>query len=76
MKNHKLIVALFIGVISAEQIPNINMIGAGMAHNDFLQVTKDTQAAKHHIFIRCRSHCLLELELLLNLKDPLAFLNN
>ena len=47
MKNHKLIVALFIGVISAEQIPNINMIGAGMAHNDFLQVTKDTQAAKH-----------------------------
>ena len=49
MKNNKLIIALFIGVISAKQIPNINMIGAGIAHNDFVQVVNDTEFAKDHL---------------------------
>jgi hypothetical protein len=30
MKNNKLVVALFVGAISTKQLPNINMIGAGM----------------------------------------------
>ena len=45
MKNNKIVIAIFIGIISAEQMPNINMIGAGMAHNDFVQVRNDSQDA-------------------------------
>ena len=45
MKNNKLIVALFVGAISAKQLPNINMIGAGLLHDDFVQVANDTQNA-------------------------------
>ena len=46
MKNNKIVVALFIGAISPKQMPNINMIGAGIAHNDLVQVVNDTEQAK------------------------------
>jgi len=30
MYSNKIVVALFVGAVSAKQLPNINMIGAGM----------------------------------------------
>jgi hypothetical protein len=49
MKNNKLVVSLFVGAISAKQISNINMISAGIAHNDFVQVVNDTEQAKAYL---------------------------
>ena len=43
MKNNKLITALFLGTISAKQMANINMMGAGFADNDFVQVYNDNK---------------------------------
>ena len=49
MKNNKLVVALFVGAISAKQMPYINMIGAGIAHNDLVQVVNDTKQAEGYL---------------------------
>jgi hypothetical protein len=36
MKNYKIVVALLVGAISANQMPNFNMMDAGITHNGFV----------------------------------------
>lgn len=46
MYSNKIVVALFVGAVSAKQLPNINMIGAGMLKSGQVEVRNATTYAQ------------------------------